>query len=219
MIDLYFLTLLSVYTLVCLLLCLIVIKKSRNLINVVFVLALCIFAIGSAIASLGFVEITSQSTVWPIATSLLILAPIGFFVSSRMILYGEFELTKFHTDIIVYLYSLLAIINFFIYNSLTRNETYLFGDTLIAIILFITSLQYLKLYQIDKEHKVNLLLLISGFGIATVSLIGNDMLILVTGTGEVLRIVGPIIGLLIVVLAFIKLPKIRVANKITGINE
>lgn len=200
------------YTLLCLLLCLLVIRKSRNMINIVFVLALFIFAIGSAIASLGFVDITTQSIAWPIATSLLLVAPIGFFVSSRMILYGEPELTKLQTDILIYLYIVLAIINYFIYNSLSRNETYLLEDTLIALILFITLIQYYKLYQIDEEHRTNLLLMISGFFIAIISLIGNDVLILITGVGEVLRIIGPIIGLLIVVLAFTKLPKFRSTN-------
>ena len=213
------------YSLIFWLLSYLIIRKSKSPANLLFSTATFLYGVGTLFSGIGwgFFSTTSnisylvlnykiiidQLTFFAIAASFIVVAPLGIFFSGRVILHGSVGYKDEVAKILIALFFVIAVFNFFIYSSLPLRENFMFEDTLTAFVILLSLLVYFSLYRQIREYRINFIFILLGFSIGIIALVIGLALFLLNqnSTAEIIRSFGPFTAVFVVLISFTNLPQ------------
>ena len=201
-----------------------VIRKSKSPANLLFSSSTFLYGVATLFSALGwgpfsetvysyiiagFKVIINYLTFFAIAASLILLAPLGIYFSGRTILHGNPGYKDETAIILLVVFLILSIFNFFIYPILQLRQNFMFEDTLTAVILVFSLSVYYKLYIGIPDYKNNFILILLGLTAGFLSLILAITLFLLNQDtlAESARSIGPFLAVFIVLVSFTNLPQ------------
>ena len=191
------------------LLSILVLRKSRSKINYLFAIGSSIFGLGTFFAGLGYLFPEQQILLWSIGTALLVLSPVGYFLSSRRIITGLSLSNEKYSMIMILVFGIFGIFVLVLYPTLNNDQNIIIWDLIIALGLFLCATQFFTVLRISPpDLKKKIILLIFGLVIASLALITNVLLTLFnpSGSSVIIRYGISLLGNLLVVTSFIRVP-------------
>ena len=212
------------YSIIFWLLSYLIIRRSKSSANMLFSISTFLFGVGTLFSALGWGPFASsnysililsynilinQLTFFAIAASFIVIAPLGIYFSGRTILHGNSGYKDEMAFVLYFIFIVIAVFNLFIYSTLTTKDNFIFEDTLTAFILILSILIYFNLFKQIPEYRANFTIIILGFLIGLLSLITSIALFFLNydTIAEVVRSMGPFLGVLIVLISFTNLPQ------------
>lgn len=198
--------------------CILVLKKSLNIINIFFAVSLLIYGIATSIGFLGYWREELQS-LWIFSPVFLILGPLGFFLSSKIILEGEYNWITGEIVFIIVIDLFLSIIGVIIYDS--SQESFInviFPDTIVILLFSLTFYEFYKIRFIAPEFRTKLDFLLAGIVITIFGLAFNLGIILLINESTPIRQIISTIGMIVLIGMFRILPDEKIVS-IVGKTE
>jgi len=213
------------YSLIFWLLSYLIIRKSRSTANLLFSTSTFLYGVGTLFSGIGwgffsttsnisytvmnFQIIINQLTFFAIAASFIVVAPLGIIFSGRTILHGTIGYKDELAKILLLIFFVIAVFNFFIYATLSLKQNFMFEDTLTAFTLILSFYVYFSLYKQIAEYRINFIFILLGFAIGIIALATGFVLFTLNqdSTAEVIRSFGPFTAVFVVLLSFTNLPQ------------
>jgi hypothetical protein len=192
--------------------CFLVLKKSLNIINILFGFSLLIYGIATSIGFLGYWREELQS-LWIFSPVFLIIGPLGFFLSAKVILYGEDNWLTSEIGFIIIIDLFLSIIGFVIYDP--SQESFInviFSDSIVILLFSLTFYEFYKIRSITTEFKTKLDFLLGGIVITISGLAFNIGIILLVNESSPIRQIFPTVGMIVLTGMFRIIPEEKIVS-------
>ncbi|MHA1992664.1 MAG: hypothetical protein ACW981_20910 [Candidatus Hodarchaeales archaeon] len=186
--------------------CFLVLKKSLNIINVLFAFSLLIYGMATSIGFLGYWRESLQS-LWLYSPVFLIIGPLGFFLSAKIILHGIDNWLTSEIVFIIIVDLFLSIMGVIIYDP--SQESFInviFPDSVVILLFILIFYEFYKIRSIAPEFKTKLDFLLGGIVITILGLAFNIGMILLVNDSTIVRQIVPTIGMIVLIGMFRILP-------------
>ena len=114
-----------------------------------FIIGSGFFGLGTFFAGLGYQFVDYQTPLWAITTSLLVFAPIGYFLSARRIITGLSIFKDIFSAVVTVIFAVVSVLILIVYGFFTGSQNIVLWDPFIALGLIIASLQFFTIYRIS----------------------------------------------------------------------
>lgn len=181
-----------------------ILKRSINLINVFFTTSTFLISLSSLIALIAYINVNYE-WLFGIASAILIISPLGMYISTKIILDGYESWKEFEIFLLTGFAFFLAVVFLILKERLNYSQEILISDSFLIILFLLIIYQLIRIeYRIHGLSRY-IRLLISGYLISIAGFLGNLVFIFLSQNDKTfvqIRIILPAIGMVFVTFVF-----------------
>ncbi len=190
-----------------------VIRETKSLVNVLFSFSTATLALSNFLALLGYLIADgyiygNYQEIWEVGTIVLVIGPSGFYLSAKVINYGNDTFKQVGSIVWMIFTITLIIAIILLYPLQSEIENISTWDPFIGLLSLGVIYEFYNLYRLKPSWQNKITLIITGFTISVLGLGLNLLTIFITSeSSPILRHFPPLVGLTLVIAAFIFIPE------------